>query len=103
MTHSVLSISSPHISHCEDVARSLCQWGIMSSVSPNYSIIETDQKYHVETGCTITLPDMDPTHIETQVWNPLRQKYHLECAHLNVHHQFRGCIKDFFQNLKKKN
>ena len=99
-TTSVLSISSPYISStCLGVAEMLRQMGIPASVTPNHSIIksqEPNKPASLEYGCQITLGnDIAPGSIPKKVWLPLKENFKLTCAHLHVHGQFRGCIYDY--------
>jgi len=98
-TTSVLSISGRKIKDCREVAETLRRMGIFSSVTPNWTTRGDDQldRFLIENGCQITLGGTDPKIIPDQVWKPLKTKYKLECAHLHVHGQYRGCINDYLK------
>ena len=95
---STLSISSKYLSNCTEVAKTLMELGVICRVSSNQSIVEKNGILTMEKGCAILLPEVNPTDIPIKVWQPLKEKYHLDCAHLSVTGKFQGCIYDFMQN-----
>lgn len=95
---STLSISSKYLSKCTEVAKTLMNLGVTCRVSSNQSIVEKNGILTMEKGCAILLPEVNPTDIPIKVWQPLKNKYHLDCAHLSVTGKFQGCIYDFMQN-----
>ena len=92
---SKLYISSPNINSCKDVALFLQTCGIVCSVATNHSIILSNGKYTLETGCNIKLPDTIPTDIDKKIWKPLKKTFNLDCAYLKIKGGFGGCILDF--------
>lgn len=107
--NSTLSISSPHIRHCLDVAEYLRKCEIPCHVTSNYTVVQnnrhskdsasnaaTKEPYSIETGCQIKFGSHHPHLINSLFWSNLRQHFQLECAHLEVEGKFKGCIYDYF-------
>ena len=99
-TTSVLSISSKEIGDCKAVANTLLKCGITCSVTPNYSVNCNEKQCWIENGCSIILGGIHPDKIEVSVWNPLKSKYNLKCAHLNIHGVYIGCILNYLHPSK---
>ena len=103
---SILSISSKKIKDCNDVVETLIKSGVICSVSSNKSICCDDKKCWIENGCTIILNGLKPERIEDKVWKPLKTKFNLSCAHLEINGGYIGCILNFIEPSKcgwKKN
>jgi hypothetical protein len=96
-TTSELNISSELIYDCGGVLQTLYECGIKCTVSPHKSVIYNDNKCQVERGCLIKLNGLNHVEIEKKVWNPLKDKFGLKCAHLHVHGYYIGCILDFIR------
>ena len=100
-TTSVLSVSSKKINHCRDVAQLLFDMNIACKVSENNTVLRNSKdEYSMETGCTVTLTGLDPKHIPKQVWEPLKQRFGLTCAHLHIHGQYQGCLYNYLHKYK---
>ena len=96
-TTSILNISSNNIKDCNDITNLLLKCGIIGSVTPNKSVCCNKKKCWIENGCSITLCGLKPDQIEKKIWNPLKSKYDLKCAHLNIHGYYIGCILNFLE------
>ena len=104
--NSTLSISSPHIKDCSEVADYFKQCKISCHVSPNWSVVCNDVKqdqYDVETGCQIKFGNHSPYLINTLFFNKLKHRFGLTCAHLEVEGKFKGCIYNYFQPTRCPN
>ena len=95
-TTSDLNISAKYLD-CNDVLNTLYDCGIKCSVTPNKSIICNDNNCYIEKGCLITLNGLSHKEIEHKVWNPLKNRFNLNCAHLNIHGYYIGCILNFIR------
>ena len=100
LTTTVLSISSKSIKNCKDVTNTLLKCGIISSITPNYSINCNKKECWIENGCSIILSGIKPEKIEEKIWNPLKGKFNLNCGHLNIHGKYIGCILNYLQPSK---
>ena len=94
-----LNISSKNIRNCHQVAFLLQKSGIISNISPNFSVIEKGEHKILENGCNIILTKTNLNHIEP-IWNTLKKEYSLGCAYLEVENKYKGCIYNF---LRKNN
>lgn len=102
---STLSISSPHINSCMDVAEYLKQCNIACHVTPNYTVVPgpVANEYITETGCQIKFGSHHPCLINSLFWSKMQSQFKLKCAHLEVEGKFRGCIYDYFRNSQCPN
>lgn len=98
--NSTLSISSPLINSCQDVAEYLKQCQIACHVTSNYTVVPGPiaDEYITETGCQIKFGSHHPCLINPLFWKKLQNKFKLNCAHLEVEGKFKGCIYDYFRN-----
>lgn len=94
-----LMISSNNIRNCQKVALLLQQNGILSNISPNYSIIKKNNKYILENGCNIILTNTQIHQIKG-VWKKIKKEYSLGCAHLEVENKYKGCIYNFLNHTE---
>ena len=96
-----LSISSNNIQKCSDVADQLLTVGIQCKVIENTSIVlnhKTNQ-YVKERGCDILITDPVVTQKKIKaIWMPIRERYNLECAYLNILGNYQGCIWDYMRD-----
>jgi hypothetical protein len=100
---SCLSISSKKISKCSDVVDHLQSVGITCKINDNTSIVynKGTNKYEQEHGCDILITDPIITQKKIeQVWFPLREKYNLDCAYLNLIGNYHGCVWDYLRSSK---
>jgi hypothetical protein len=95
-TTSTLSISSPHISNCGQVATYLQHCGIPCDITENKTIMKNNGVYHIETGCRIVFSNKN-TRVDEKLWSNLKHKFKLDCAHIKVDGVFRGCINDYLR------
>jgi hypothetical protein len=96
-TTSDLAISSKTIYDCGMVAETLRKSGVMCNVSSQTSVICNDTWCWTEKGCNIKITGLAHEEIEKKVWIPLKNKFELTCAHLDVHGYYIGCIKNFIR------
>jgi hypothetical protein len=100
---SFLSISSKRITNCSDVIDHLQSVGIPCKITDTASVVYNKglNKYEQERGCdiVITQPSITQINIE-RIWLPLREKYNLDCAYLNLMGNYRGCVWDYLRNSK---
>jgi hypothetical protein len=102
---STLSISSPHITDCREVADYLRQCQIVCHVTPNDTVVRTDATTGacaIEHGCQIKCGGGGGGSHSSQLlspyfWARLQTRFGLDCAHLEVEGKYRGCICDFFR------
>ena len=89
--HSVtLSVSNKKL-NCNNIINYLKHINIMASVTENKSITPDG----IENGCNILLPYVNKDTLQYQIWEPLKRRHNLSCAHLNVPGTYSGCIYDF--------
>ena len=106
-TNVTISISSPKLSsNCEEVVQTLKHLGIMSNITPNRTIftpnndIASTVRVRTEQGCRIIfgVPPEKNIHKEVEkVWKIVKKKHNLTCAHVNVNHNWSGCIYDYLR------
>lgn len=100
--NSTLSISSPHISDCREVAEYLCQCNIPCHVTSNDTVVSTtnsscNETYRIERGCQIKFGSHPPSLINPIFWTQLKRRFGLHCAHLHIEGKHKGCIYDYFR------
>ena len=91
-----LSISSKNISNCHKVAKMMVNLGIMSSITPNYTVLDSMNGHYIENGCRILIGSSNIKDIR-KVWLPLKKEFNLNCAHLNIKGKYNGCIYDYLR------
>lgn len=101
--NSTLSISSPHINNCQEVAEYMRKCQLPCHVIPNYTVVpgkataqSAHPEYTIETGCQIKFGSHHPLLINPLFWSKLKSTFQLQCAHLEVEGKFKGCIYDYF-------
>ena len=99
--NSILSISSPSIQSCNDVAEYLKKAKLLCHVTSNVSVVCVDAKkeqYEIENGCQIKFGSHHTYLVNPLFWSKLKQQFGLECAHLHIEGKFKGCIYDYFRH-----
>ena len=98
-TTSVLSVSRAGGLDCARVADALLRCGVPCVVVTNASVVQDPktQRCAPEQGCTVTLTGLRPDLIGTRVWDVLKPRFGLTCAHLSIPGRFNGCIYDFIR------
>ena len=91
-----MNISSDKIKDCRDIAQYLKELNIVANVTPNSTIIKKDGKMIYEIGCTITY-SCNVAKMYDELWQPLKKKYELGCAYVDVKSHFQGCIYDLYR------
>ena len=95
-----LSISSSRLSGCTEVVKTMLKLGIMTSVTENKSVLCDHNSCWVEPGCRLVVGGISRRDLDSQVWTPLRDKFGLTCAHLNIQGVYSGCILDYLRETK---
>ena len=98
--NSTLSVSSKKITHCQEVAEYFRQCKIQCHVTTNHTVVCTDTKndtYDMEIGCQIKFGKHSPSLIDALFWLQLKDRFDLNCAHLDVEGKFKGCIYNFLR------
>jgi len=96
--NSILSISSKKIKDCRDVLYFFQKYKLQCSVTKNLSLVSSNNELEIENGCRIMFNSHDPNKINYDLWNSLKNKFGLKCAHLKVEGKFKGCINNYFRN-----
>ena len=100
---STLSISSPSIPDCSEVAEYFKQCKIRCHVVPNWTVECTDKTtdtYAIESGCQIKIGNHSPYLINALFFDKLKERFDLQCAYLKVDGKYQGCIYDYFEKSK---
>lgn len=95
--NSTISISSVKINDCREVATFLASMNIACSISENISVVPYDNNMVLEKGCQIKIGGHKPEIINHSMWDKLKNKFDLTCAHIHVDGKFKGCIYDYFK------
>ena len=92
----VLSISQEKLS-CVRVAEDLRRAGFRGSVTSNVSILcIPGRPCWTEEGCRIVGLEEDGLR---DVWNLLRKKHGLTCAHVSRQEALSGCVHRYLRNI----
>ena len=97
--NSVLSISSHKINNCNEVLFYLHKLGIPCSITKTKNITKLKNTFKIEKGCRILFNSHNPSMINKQFWNNFKNRFDLQCAHLNVQGKFKGCINNYFNEI----
>lgn len=95
--NSEISISSDKIDNCTEIATFLANMNIACSISENISVVPYDNRMVLEKGCRIKIGGHEPGIINNSMWDKLKNKFDLTCAHIHVEGKFKGCIYDYFR------
>ena len=63
-----LSISSKHIPNCKKVAKLMVNLGIVSSITPNYTVLDSMYGHYIENGCRILMNSTSIEHIKPKFY-----------------------------------
>ncbi len=96
--NSTISISSVKINDCREVATFLASMNIACSINENISVVPYDNNMVLEKGCQIKIGGHKPEIINHSMWDKLKNKFDLTCAHIHVDGKFKGCIYDYFRD-----
>jgi hypothetical protein len=91
-----VNISSDKIKDCREIAQYLKQLNIAANVTSNSTIVKKDGKMISEIGCTI-IYSCKVDKMYDELWRPLKQKYLLGCAHVDIKSNYQGCIYDLYR------
>ena len=94
-----VNISSPKIKDCSEIAHYLKELNIAANVTPNSTIIKKNGKMIYEIGCTINY-SCNIEKMYNELWLPLKLKYDLGCAYIDIKSQYHGCIYDLYSKTK---
>ena len=96
-TQHALEISVSKINlDCETLAHTLMKCGVVSSVSPNVSIICEEGKCWKEKGCRIITKELNSEKL-VDFWYTLKHGYGFSCAHLKIPNKYDGCILEYIE------
>ena len=97
---STLSISSPGISSCQEVAEYFRLCHIQCHVTSNDTVLRSDDTnaYRIEKGCQIKFGSHTTTLLTPSFWLALQNRFALTCAHLEVEGKYKGCVYDYFRH-----
>ena len=90
-----ISVSKTNL-ECEAIANTLTKCGIISSVSPNISILCKNGECWKEKGCRILTKELKSDKI-VDFWHTLQHVYGFSCAHLKIPNKFDGCILEYIE------
>jgi len=93
---STLSVSRQERLNCEKMAEFLGKQGILTLVKSNISTLPRK-----EYGCQLTQSIHSKDEIK-YIWEAVRDKYGLNCAHLSIGNSFDGCILDYLAETRCK-
>ena len=97
---SILSISSTNIKNCEEIAEIFVNLKLNCDITSNNTVICDNNNCKIEKGCRILLNKTINSINIKNIWNPLKNKYNLKCAHYEIKGGFNGCIYDYISNSK---
>jgi hypothetical protein len=86
---STLSVSRKEKLNCEEMAEFLNTLNIKSLITSNISLTP-DKEY----GCQLTQSITSKNDIKN-IWEPIKNKYDFDCAHLKIGNTFSGCVLDY--------
>ena len=99
MNHEVvMSISRRNLT-CDEIVLMLQKAKVYSYVVPTKSVINYGSEYMIENGCQIHLFNQTKPEIES-LWNKIKTKNDLQCAHLMIPNTFNGCVYDYLSKSK---
>ncbi len=85
-----LSISNKHL-NCNEIMKLL---QVSCKVSPNQTKICKNNTCHIENGCDITITeDADIP----KIWKDIKNYANINCAHINIHGKYKGCILNYLR------
>ena len=88
---SILSVSKKDKLDCQEMAKYLSKYNIITSISSNISTTPD-----IEYGCRLTNTISDKKELD-DLWQILKSRYDFKCAHLNLEGIFSGCILDYLR------
>ncbi len=91
-----VNISSNKIKDCHEIEKFLKQLKIVANNTPNLTIIKTYGKMVNEIGCKIIYSN-NIEEMYDELWLPLKTKFNLGCAYVEVNSHFQGCIYDLYR------
>ena len=86
-----LAISSKHMS-CQSIMNLL---QTSCKIKPTFTKICKNNICYTEHGCDITFTE--PIDL-LNTWNILKQHNDIQCAYLNIHGQYKGCILNYLRD-----
>ena len=90
-----LSVSARGLD-CDEVAAALRAAGIAASVTPNHTVQCNRTSCWRENGCRV-LHSFEHKPEVARLWDTLRSRFGLGCAHLSIPGQYHGCVLDFLR------
>jgi len=93
---STLYISGKKIDNkCSNVLEFLKLNSIEAQVTPSKSIIINNNETIIENSCQLILTKIKSENLKKDLWNKLKIKFNLNCAHLFIPGVYEGCIMNF--------
>ena len=96
----ILTISSNKIDDkCSNIIDFLKINNIEARITHNKSIIVNNNETTVENSCELVFTKMKSEELKKGIlWNKLKKKIDLNCAHLEIPNVFTGCIMNFLND-----
>ena len=91
---SILSVSKKDKLDCQEMAKYLSKYNIITSISSNISTTPD-----IEYGCRLHQSITSKKDLEN-IWSLLKTKYDFNCAHLKVGDAYDGCILNYLEPSK---
>lgn len=77
------------------VATFLMSQGVSATVSRTVTVMRNAERMWIENGCKIDIHGLKPDLYEQRLWRPLKHRYKLTCAYLDIPGLYRGCVMNF--------
>ena len=88
-----MSISKDNL-NCQDILKFMQLTKIPCNIIKNKTV---SKNLKIENGCMVFIPSTDKYSLNYKIWNPIRAKYNLNCAHIDIPYKFNGCIYDYLK------
>ena len=89
----IISVSSPQITKCDEIIHLMRQLNIDGKISKNKTVINGN----VENGCRIHVTSEPVKPNIYRLWESMKVKFELSCAHVEIKYNESGCIFDIFR------
>ena len=92
---STLSVSSTDTNfQCRNIVDDFMQMQKACTVYDTKSVIPTNNPpgFQVQRGCRIIMNELIPKH----TWLTLKNKYSLQCGHVDIRGGYNGCTSNFY-------
>lgn len=89
----IISVSSSQITKCDEIIYLMRQLNIDGDVSKNKTVVDGN----VETGCRIHVTSKPVKQNIYRLWESMKVKFQLNCAHVEIKNNESGCIYDIYR------